>query len=159
MLLGAEGRTVLVHVTAQNVAALTDALAGRGFVVKSSHPERHFVDGYVPLAQLTPGPAGRGLPAGACRPAGACWACCPCTGAAPARQQKWLRPAGWARTSSTTSGLVIGQAAYLLQAERVRALGGYDGRGQRIGVISGSFDQLGTAAASMAAGDLPAEGV
>ncbi|MDO7848186.1 PKD domain-containing protein [Hymenobacter sp. M29] len=155
LLLSADSRTVLVRITAQDVATLTEALAGRGFVVKSSHPERHFVDGYLPLAQLAPGKDGlaaladRGL-----------------LGVMPVQRGRTNRSDAAAavarqvaRTSSTANGPVIGQAAYLMQAERVRALGGYDGRGLRIGVISDSYDNLSTAADAIAAGDLPAEGV
>lgn len=152
----ADGRTVLVHITAQDVPALTRELVGRGFVVQSSHPERHFVEGYLPLAQLAPGAvglealAGHGLlgvlPVERGRTNG---------NAAAGAARRVARSSG----SSSLGGPVIGQGAWLLQAQRVQALGGYDGRGQRIGVVSDSFDKLGTAATSIATGDLPAEGV
>jgi hypothetical protein len=55
-----------------------------------------------------------------------------------------------------SSGSVVSQADWLMEADRVRAsMGGYDGTGQRIGTLSDSYNRLGGAAAGMASGDLP----
>jgi len=135
LLLNQEQKTVLVRITAQDVAALRPTLEARGFVVVADQSKLHFIEGFLPLNQLAPAAAGisslasRGL-----------------LGVRPV-----IRP-------QSHAGRVRNQADYILEANRVRfALPtGYDGTGQRIGVMSNSYNALGGAPASIAAGELPA---
>ncbi|AMR28133.1 hypothetical protein A0257_14245 [Hymenobacter psoromatis] len=136
LLSGEQGpASVLVRVTARDVAALRPLLEARGFVTVSARPQLHFIEGRLPVSQLAPGAAGveslsaRGL-----------------LGVLPV----W-RPVG-------STGRYSSQADYGLQANRVRAAKptGYDGTGWRVGVMSDSYNSLGGAAAGVASGDLPA---
>ncbi len=59
----------------------------------------------------------------------------------------------------TAAGAVANQADIAMRADIARASYGVDGTGLRIGVLSDSYDHLGGAAADIASGDLPANGV
>ncbi len=127
--------SVLVRITARDVAALRPLLEARGFVTVAARPQLHFIEGELPVSELAPGSAGIEslVPQGL----------------------MGVRPVWRPRTSS---GRYQNQADYGLQANRVRAAKptGYDGAGQRIGVMSDSYNSLGTAASGVASGDLPA---
>lgn len=133
-----DGQAIAVRVTARDVVALQPALAQRGFVVLASYPQLHFVEGMLPLAQLAAGKqgvealAGQGL-----------------LGVLPVYVP---RPSVGATTS---------QGDITLQTARVRGTRprNLDGNGVRVGVISDSFNAQNGAAADIASGDLPAEGV
>jgi PKD repeat protein len=146
-----DGARVLVRLTARDVAALLPKAAGRGFVAMSNHSKLHFVDGYLPIDQLAPGAAG----ICALRSQGLLGVL------AVQRGQRGQRTAVHATSSVRPVGTrsVKSEADYILQSDRVRALGGYDGRGLKIGVMSDSYDFLGHAAQDIANGELPAEGV
>ena len=135
VLAGGGTPTVLVRVTALSVGALRPALEARGFVTVSDKSKLHFIEGELPVSQLAPGTAGI---------------------AALAAQGLLGVRAVWRPVSNT--GRIQNQADYGLQANRVRAARptGYDGTGQRIGVMSDSYNALGGAAAGVASGDLPA---
>ncbi|HEX8657338.1 MAG TPA: PKD domain-containing protein [Hymenobacter sp.] len=127
--------SVLVRITAKDVAALRPQLEARGFVTVSAKNQLHFIEGRLPVSQLAPGKAGVGD---------------------LARQgllgvRPVLRPV-------TRTGRINNQADFGLGANRVRAAKptGYDGSGWRIGVMSDSYNSLGTASAGVASGDLPA---
>lgn len=136
--LSKDGATVLVHITARDVAALLPALQARGFVVMASRPDLHFVDGMLPLAQLAPGADGLE----ALVPQGL-------LGVLPV----------WRPMAHT--GRVTSQADYVLEAARTRAtnIKNLTGKGVRVGVLSDSFNSLKGAANDVASGDLPAVGV
>ncbi len=126
--------SVLVRITAQNVAALRPLLEARGFVTVSEKNQLHFIEGKLPVGQLAPGNAGV---------------------AALAAQGLLGVRAVWRPITHT--GRVQNQADYLLESYRARgAQGGYTGTGQRIGVMSDSYNALGGAPAGVASGDLPA---
>ena len=136
------GDAVLVRITAQDVAGLALSLAEASFRQVSVNARRHLVEGYLPFGQLAPGAAGiaslktQGL-----------------MGVLPI-----YRPISNRAAAHTP---VLSQADYLHQTDRVRALGGYDGSGMRIGVMSDSYDRNGThgAAKDVLEGELPDEGV
>lgn len=127
--------SVLVRVTAQDVALLRPLLEARGFVTVSAKNQLHFLEGQLPVSQLAPGAAG--------------------IGALAAKGLLGVR-AVW--KPMTNSGRIQNQADFGLQANRVRAAKptGYDGSGWRIGVMSDSYNSLGGAATGVASGDLPA---
>ncbi len=127
--------SVLVRITAKNVAALRPALAARGFVTVSEKGKLHFIEGELPVSQLAPGAAG-----------------------ISALASQGLMGVTAILQPVTNSGRYPNQADYGLQANRVRAARptGYDGSGFRIGVMSDSYNALGGAAAGVASGDLPA---
>ena len=126
---------VLVRITATDVEALLPALRARGFVLKGSRPDLHFMEGLLPVSQLDPGAKGlsslarQGL-----------------MGVLPA-----YRPL-------TNGGLQTSQADNVLQTDRVRNTRPnlYNGTGVRIGVMSDSYNSLRGAANDVASGDLPA---
>ena len=126
---------VLVRITARDVEALLPALRARGFVLKGSRPDLHFMEGLLPVSQLDPGAKGlsslarQGL-----------------MGVLPA-----YRPL-------TNGGLQTSQADNVLQTDRVRNTRPnlYNGTGVRIGVMSDSYNSLRGAANDVASGDLPA---
>ncbi|MGI4870195.1 MAG: PKD domain-containing protein [Janthinobacterium lividum] len=125
---------VLVRITAQNLEALLPELQSRGFVAAAAYPALHFVEGMLPVRQLTDDGsgvtalAGRGL-----------------LGVLAS-----LRP-------ESNGGLVTSQADYVLEAARARATQPKQvtGAGVTIGVLSDSFNYLNGAAAGVASGDLP----
>jgi PKD repeat protein len=128
--------TVLVRITAQDVNALLPSLQKRGFVVSASYPNLHFVEGLLPVSQLS----GNGVAA--------------------------LTTQGLLGVLSSyqpehNAGVVTSQADYVLEAARTRntRTKSVNGSGVKVGVLSDSFNFLGGAAADVAAGDLPAAGV
>ena len=127
-------QSVLVRITARDVAALRPLLEARGFVTVSAKNKLHFIEGELPVSQLAPGAAGI---------------------SALADQGLLGVRAVWQPVTST--GRVQNQADYGLQANRVRAARptGYDGSGFRVGVMSDSYNALGGAASGVASGDLP----
>ncbi len=126
--------TVLVRITAENVAALRPLLEARGFQTVSAKGGLHFIEGELPVSQLAPGKDGiTALAARGLLGVTAVW------------------------QPITHIGRVQNQADYLLESYRVRGTtGGFNGQGQRIGVMSDSYNSLGGAAAGVASGDLPA---
>jgi PKD repeat protein len=129
------GPAVLVRITAQDVNALLPSLATRGFQVVSSFPQLHFVEGYLPVAQLAPGTAGVSV-----------------------LQQRGLLGVLAVLPPKRQAGRVQNQADYILEANRVRGgrPTGYNGYGVRIGVLSDSYNSLDGVTADVASGDLPA---
>jgi PKD repeat protein len=127
--------SVVVRITANDVAALRPLLQARGFKVISDQSKLHFIEGSLPLSQLAPGTAG--------------------ISALTSRGLLGVKPV---HRPMNNVGRVQNQADYLLEANRVRAAmpTGYNGAGQRIGVISDSYNSLNGAAAGIASGDLPA---
>ncbi len=128
----AAGR-VLVRVTAKDVGALEPKLRNIGFVTVASHPNLHFVEGYLPLGAVNgvenfAKDGLMGVLAG-------------------------LRP-----QVNPGAGSVVSQAVFVHEADRVRTTLpiGYDGSGVKIGVLSDSYDNLGGAAAGVSSGNLPA---
>ncbi|WP_324677961.1 PKD domain-containing protein [Hymenobacter sp. GOD-10R] len=130
-----EKQTVLVRITAKDVAALRPSLVARGFVVTSDQSKLHFIEGLLPLSQLAPGTAG--------------------ISSLASQGMLGVRPIA---RPQNHAGKVQNQADFVLEASRVRNASptGYDGTGVRIGVMSDSYNSLGTAAAGVAAGELPA---
>lgn len=132
---GSPVTAVLVRITAQDVGALLPQLTPRGFRVVSSYPKLHFVEGYLPVTELAPGPAG-----------------------VSTLSQRGLLGVMSVKKPQARAGRVQNQADFVLEANRVRGARptGYNGRGVRIGTLSDSYDALGGAAADVASGDLPA---
>jgi PKD repeat protein len=126
--------SVLVRITAQDVAALRPALQARGFVTVAEKASLHFIEGELPVSQLAPGAAGiEALAAQGLLGVRAVW-----------------KP-------MTNVGRVQNQADYALESYRVRgAQAGYSGKNQRVGVMSDSYNSRGGAPAGVASGDLPA---
>ncbi|GGF21484.1 hypothetical protein GCM10011383_36440 [Hymenobacter cavernae] len=128
-------QTVMVRITAEDVAALRPLLVARGFEVVSDQSKLHFIEGRLPLSQLAPGKAG-----------------------ISALSSKGLLGVRAVARPMNHVGRVQNQADYILEANRVRSAmpTGYDGTGMRIGVMSDSYNSLGGATAGVASGDLPA---
>ncbi|MGV3721552.1 MAG: Calx-beta domain-containing protein, partial [Actinomycetota bacterium] len=118
-----------VRVTARDVDALLPHLNGLGFKSTGASAEHHLIEGFAPVAQL------------------------PAIGA--------LGPQGLLGVSAlprpvVRRGSVTSQADFAHEADRARAtVGGLNGSGQRIGVISDSYNRQGGAAAGVLSGDLP----
>jgi hypothetical protein len=126
--------TVLVRITALDVAALRPALQARGFVLTAERANLHFVEGQLPVTQLAPGAAGL-----------------------EALASQGLLGVRAILKPTTNAGRVLNQADYLLESYRVRgAQAGYSGKGLRVGVMSDSYNSQGGAASGVASGDLPA---
>ena len=130
--------TVLVHITAKDVNALLPSLKQRGFVVSAAYPQLHFVEGLLPVSQLSGD--GQGVEALA---------------------TQGLLGVVSAYEPQHNAGSVNSQADYVLEAARTRNTrpNNVNGSGVRIGVLSDSFNFLGGAATDVASGDLPAAGV
>jgi PKD repeat protein len=130
--------TVLVRITAQDIPALLPSLQQRGFVVSASYPTLHFVEGLLPVSQLSGD--GQGVEALATR---------------------GLLGVVSAYEPQHNAGAVNSQADYVLEAARTRNTHpkNVNGSGVKIGVLSDSFNFLGGAATDVASGDLPAAGV
>jgi PKD repeat protein len=129
-----DGESVLVRITAKDVASLRPALEARGFQVVSDKRKFHFIEGRIPVRELAPGTAG--------------------ISSLAAQGLLGVLPV-YAPVSN--AGQIKNQADFLLEASRVRAqAGGFDGTGIRIGVMSDSYNALKGAAAGVASGDLPA---
>jgi hypothetical protein len=123
---------VAVTLRATNVNAVIRRLGTIGFQPTSVQPKLRFAEGLLPVSSLL---TVRSLVGGVGRFA--------------------LRPT---YAPLTQVGAVANQADFVLEADRVRATspGGVTGVGQRIGVISDSYNALGGAPAGVASGDLPA---
>ncbi|HEX8350927.1 MAG TPA: hypothetical protein VF598_13270, partial [Hymenobacter sp.] len=132
--LSQDASAVLVRITARDVAALIPSLQARGFQVKSAWPRLHFVEGFLPISQLTTDTKG-----------------------VTALTSKGLLGVKPSYHPFSNAGRVTSEADQVLETERVRASqpGAYNGTGVRIGVMSDSFNALGGAAADVASGDLP----
>ncbi|MVN76825.1 S8 family serine peptidase [Hymenobacter sp. HMF4947] len=133
-----DGTAVMVHITAQNVAALLPNLQSRGFVVAAAYPTLHFVEGLLPLSQLAAGSQG----VGALTTQGL-------LGVVPA-----YRP-------QSRAGVITSQGDYAMEVARSRATRpkNLDGSGVRVGVLSDSFNSQNGAATDISTGDLPTNGV
>ncbi len=126
---------VLVRFTAHDIDTLIPELEKMGgFKITGSSREHRLVEGWISTASIPYTESLRGLMA----------------------VMPSFKP-------YTNAGLVTSQADIISETKRVRdALPqGFDGKGVRIGVMSDSFDVsgVGSAAADIASGDLPAEGV
>jgi len=127
---------IAVHVTATDVPALLPHLESLGFQTVSSLPDRHLVEGFLPISALADveslGSAGL-------------------LGVTPV-----YKPV-------TSAGSVENQADVVHETVRVRGTlpTGYDGTGITIGVLSDSYDTSLTASTDasddIASGDLPAD--
>ncbi len=126
----AAGR-VGVRVTATNTTVVAADLARLGFRMTGADASRHLLEGFLPVAVL-PQLQSLNDPA--------------LLGVLPL-----YRPI-------TSAGLVNSQGDAVLEAARTRATSppGVDGTGVTVGVLSDSYNDLGTAAADVASGDLPA---
>ncbi|MCC2668442.1 MAG: bpr, partial [Armatimonadetes bacterium] len=129
MLFDSQGR-VGIHVTATDPEALLPSLRALGVSVTAYDQSHHVVEGFAPTNALAglAGLDGQGL-----------------MGVRPIP-----KPIRW-------SGSVLSQADFVAETDRVRAtVPGLNGTGQRIGVISDSYNVLGTAPLGVTSGDLPA---
>ncbi|RZK22237.1 MAG: PKD domain-containing protein, partial [Hymenobacter sp.] len=131
---------VMVRITAQDVVAVLPGLLSRGFVVVASYPKLHFVEGTLPVSQLSGDGSG-----------------------VEALAKQGLMGVLPSYSPENNVGLVTSQADYALEAARTRAYRrngvSVSGAGVRIGVLSDSYNALGGAATDVASGDLPAAGV
>jgi len=125
--------TVLVRITAKDVDALLPQLNSRGFQVVSSFPKLHFVEGYLPVAELAPNQGVSSL------------------------DRQGLLGVLPILLPHNNVGKVQNQADFVMEANRVRGAKptGYTGKGVRVGVLSDSYNALNGAAADIASGDLP----
>jgi hypothetical protein len=126
---------VSVIVRAKNVKAATTALAKLGFEATASRPDLHFAEGTLPVAALGD------------------------VSSVAKRVGRFAVRTSYAPV--TSAGSVTSQADGVMEADRVRGTlpAAFDGAGQRVGVISDSFNVKGGAPADVASGDLPAAGV
>jgi hypothetical protein len=67
------------------------------------------------------------------------------------KEVNFFRPAMW----TTQIGLTTSQGDESMLSDKVRTLTGYDGTGVTVGVLSDSYDYLGTASNDVTSGDLP----
>lgn len=124
-------KRVSVTLNAADVNRVTAALSSVGFIATHSYPSLHLAYGVIPVRSLgLVAKAGSGL------------------------GRFGLRGTD---TPIALAGSVNSEADFVLGANRVRATlpGGFDGTGQRIGVISDSYNHLNDAASNVASGDLP----
>lgn len=112
------GTMVGARITATDVNGLLPSLSALGFEVHGSRPDLYFVEGFLPPTSL---PALEPLAAYGLMGV-----------------VSVIRPQG-------SAGSITSQADWVHQTERARALNGFDGTGQRIGVISSTFDTNPTA--------------
>jgi Subtilase family len=119
---------VAVEITAQNVSALSGPLAALGFEPAGSDSADHLIDGYLPISSINS--------IGALSSDGL-------MGVLP--EYKPL----------LSSGVVDSQGDSILEADRARAATGDSGAGVTVGVLSDSYNNLGTASQGVASGDLP----
>jgi hypothetical protein len=126
---------VAVTLRANNVNKVTRLLAPLGFQPTASFPKLHFAEGLIPVRALR------------------------AVGQIGARAGRFGLQPSYAPMS--LGGLVTSEADFVHEADRVRATqpGAFDGAGQRIGVLSDSYNIRGGAGADIASGDLPAAGV
>jgi hypothetical protein len=123
-----------VTLRATHVGAMSKALSALGFEVTSSFPTLHFAEGTLPVRSLHAAEAISNF------------------------GRYGIEPI---YLPVTAAGSVTSQADFVMEADRERATspGLYDGTGQRVGVISNSYNHLGGASTGIANGDLPAAGV
>jgi subtilisin family serine protease len=129
------GGRLAVTVNAKNVRLATAALRKIGFEPTTTRPDLHFVEGTIAASSL-----GR-------------------VTEVPKRVGRFaIRPT---YGPVTLAGSVTSQADLVMEGVRARGTVpvGFDGAGQRVGVLSDSFNVKGGAAADVASGDLPAAGV
>ncbi|HEX3356039.1 MAG TPA: S8 family serine peptidase, partial [Tepidisphaeraceae bacterium] len=117
-----------VRITATDVAALSAPLASLGFIQSASEPNLHFVEGYLPVSAID---SINNLTADGLM------------GVLPI-----YKPL-------TSAGSVDSEGDAILEADRTRAATGNTGAGVTVGVLSDSYNNLGTAAADVTSGDLP----
>jgi hypothetical protein len=122
---------VFVRITADNPETLTPTLAAYGFERTTIDSSRFVMNGWLPITSLADMP----------------------TLASAGLNGVLSSPKPFTKKGSVTS-----QADWGMNTEQVRNLlpAGVDGSGVRVGVLSDSYDQLGTAALDVATGDLPA---
>ena len=123
---------VAVDVTARKVGAVAAGLVKLGFQTSVTDVARHLIEGYLPVAAVAK--VARLSKVGL-------------LGVVPA-----VRP-------YTSVGLVTSQGDSVLEADRARAQSGVTGAGVTVGVLSDSYNKLGTAGTDIANNDLPAAGV
>ena len=123
-----DGKMVAIRVTVHDIEQATPALEELGFEVLGSAPERHLLEGWMPIDSLRtmeslsiPGMLGA---------------------------TAIYKPV-------TNVGSVTSQADSVHQADRVREELGIDGTGITIGVMSDSYNNLGGSATDIETGDLP----
>jgi hypothetical protein len=119
---------VEVKITADDVNALETPLAALGFQLVGAEPDQHYLEGFIPTAALTTidSLTAEGL-----------------LGVLPAF------------AGQTLAGKIDTEGDSVLEADRTRAATGDSGAGVTVGVLSDSYNNLGTAAADVASGDLP----
>ncbi len=117
-----------VQITAQNVGALTKPLAALGFQADGVDAADHLLDGFLPIGSIDSvgGLSSIGL-----------------MGVLPEYQPQ------------ASAGAVDSQGDAVLEADRACAATGDNGAGITVGVLSDSYNDLGTASADVASGDLP----
>src|SRR5262245_45773004 len=131
-----EQGNVEVHITVRDNAALKPSLESVGFHILYDLPAQHLIEGFLPIEGLRflDGLSARGL-----------------MGVQPTYKPH------------TSVGLVTSQGDWTMSANRLRDQTPYTGAGQRIGVVSDSYNRLAnpitTAAQDIANDDLPAGGV
>ena len=135
MTIDESGEKVAVRITTGKVEELLSALVEEfDFEVIGSKPDLHFLEGWLPIADLSEVGtfAEHGL-----------------LGVLPVYN------------SDTDKGDVTSQADFVHEADRLRASlpKGFDGTGVEIGVLSNNFNKLEQAADDIASGDLPIDGV
>ena len=116
-----DGESVLVRITAKDVATLLPGLQARGFEVVSDQRKFHFIEGRLPVSALAPGSAG-----------------------ISALASQGLLGVLPVYAPINNVGKIQNQADFILEAARVRSQAGtsYDGTGIRIGVMSDSYNAL-----------------
>ena len=119
---------VSVRITATDVDALAAPLADRGFQTVASLPESHLIEGYLPISAI------------------------PDIGQLSSQGLLGVLPV---YKPITSVGNVTSQGDAVLEAQRTRAATGDTGAGVTVGVLSDSYNNLGTAANGVASGDLP----
>ena len=119
-----------IRITADNVSSLLPSISNLGMEITGSHPNLHFVEGFIPINQLDDLQT---LATSIDLHASNIWA------------------------PVTNVGGALSQADFVLEADRVRLTspGGVDGTGVTVGVLSDSYNNLNGAAAGVTSGDLP----
>ncbi|MBV6626142.1 MAG: S8 family serine peptidase [Rivularia sp. (in: Bacteria)] len=134
--LNAARTEVIVRITSSDVEGLLPALEDSGFQVIGSAPDFNFIEGWMPI-DLIPN--------------------------LEELESQGLMGVLPVYAPITNVGSVTSQADFVHETDRVRASlpTGFDGTGVTIGVLSDSYDTSGngSAAADIASGDLPANGV
>lgn len=131
LMLDAQDR-VLVRIIADDINAILPRLTASGYLESGSRPDLRRTEGFLPITSVQ---------------------------TVAALQQPGIRSMAPIYRPVLNVGRVTSQADNILQADRVRTSvpTGYDGTGIRVGVLSDSYNGLGTAAAGIANGDLPSD--